>query len=64
MKTLFSVGDVLKNTESNLVFKCAGFSSGSRLVPDNWPICEEGAYHNPAFLRKYNGAISALNIRG
>jgi hypothetical protein len=58
----FAVGDILKSTESNFIFECVGFTEGHGLVPDNWPLCKEDCYHNPAFLRKYNGAISALNL--
>ena len=59
----FELGDILKSTENNLVFKCVGFTKKHALVPDDWPLCIEGAYHNPKFLKKYNGAISALNLK-
>jgi hypothetical protein len=58
----FEVGEILKSTDSNFVFKCVGFTKGHRLVPDNWPLCKDKLYHNPKFLKKYNGAISALNL--
>ena len=58
----FQVGDILKSTETNFIFICVGFTKGHGLVPDNWPLCKDDTYHNPQLLRKYNGAISALNI--
>tara|TARA_R110000850_G_scaffold133243_1_gene254389 strand:- start:860 stop:1048 length:189 start_codon:yes stop_codon:yes gene_type:complete len=56
----FKAGDILKSTESNHVFECVDIIEKGELI--GWPICKNGGKHNPKFLRKYNGAISVLNL--
>jgi len=56
----FRRDDVVKVINRNVVFTVAGFSKGSRVIPDGWLMSESGSFYNPDFCEKYKGATSVL----
>ena len=59
--TEFKPGDIVKCREND-VFIVAGFSKGSRVIPDGWLIGKDGTARNPEHCKEYEGAVSALNL--
>lgn len=54
------IGDYVKNTVDNRVFKVVGFTRGREYIPDNWLIDRNGTVINPNNCEVYQGALSAI----
>ena len=58
----FKIGEYEKSIDSNRVFKVCGFTDGrSMVIPPGWLLDYDGFAVNPAFFKKYEGAISVIN---
>ena len=59
----FNLGDFVKVTEENRVFKVCGFTgTESMAIPPDWLIDQNGFSVNPKFCEPYKGATSCLNL--
>ena len=60
----FNLGDFVKITAENRVFKVCGFTgTGSRVIPSGWLIDQGGFAINPKVCEPYKGGASCINLK-
>lgn len=59
----FERGDIIKFEGTGQLHRVCAYAYGSPVIPDGWPIDQDGAAMNPKFCELYEGAISAIPDR-